>query len=42
MGNTAEELKVSLPDSAKLIEGKILNGTYTNKELSDWAESVKV
>lgn len=40
-GNTAAELQVSLPDSAKLIEGKVLNGTYTNKELSDWEESLK-
>lgn len=40
-GKTAEELKISLPDSAKLIEGKILNGVYTNKELSDWAEGLK-
>lgn len=40
-GKTAEELKVSLPDSTKLIEGKILNGKYSNKELSDWADGLK-
>ena len=40
-GNTAAELKVSLPDSAKLIEGKVLNGKFTNKELSDWVDSIK-
>ena len=40
-GKTAEELRVSLPDSATLIEGEILNGKYTNKALSDWADSVK-
>lgn len=40
-GKTAEELKVSLPDSATLIEGEILNGKYTNKALSNWADSVK-
>ena len=39
-GNTLEELKVSLPDSVKLIEGKVLNGKYTNKALSDWADSI--
>lgn len=39
-GDTADELKVSLPDSAKLIEGKILNGSYSNKELSEWAENL--
>lgn len=41
-GNTLEELKVSLPNSAEIIEGKVLNGKYTNKELSGWAESLKV
>lgn len=40
-GKTAEELKVSLPDSTKLIEGKILNGKYSNKELSEWADGLK-
>ena len=40
-GKTAEELKVSLPDSTKLIEGKILNGKYSNKELSGWADGLK-
>ncbi len=40
-GKTAEELKVSLPDSVKLIEGKILNGKYSNKELLDWADGLK-
>ena len=39
-GNTAEELKSSLPDTAKLIEGKVLNGKYTNKELSNWVDSI--
>ena len=41
-GKTAEELKISLPDSTKLIEGRILNGNFTNKELSDWVDSLKV
>ena len=41
-GNTINELKISLPDSTKLIEGKVLNRKYTNKELSDWAESIGV
>jgi len=39
-GKTADELKVSLPNSAKLIEWKILNGSYTNKELSDSVEQL--
>ena len=41
-GNTINELKISLPDSTKLIEGKVLNGKYTNKELSNGAESIGV
>lgn len=41
-GNTINELKISLPDSTKLIEGKVLNGKYTSKELSNWAESIGV
>lgn len=41
-GNTVEELKVSIPDNARIIEGKILNGTYTNNELSKWVDSLKV
>ena len=41
-GNTINELKIRLPDSKKLIEGKVLNGKYTNKELSNWAESIGV
>lgn len=41
-GKTAEELKVSIPDGTKLIEGRILNGNFTNKELSDWVDSLKV
>lgn len=41
-GNTVEELKVSIPDNARIIEGKILNGTYTNNELSKWVDSLKI
>ena len=41
-GNTVEELKVSIPDNARIIEGKILNGTYTNNELSKWGDSLKI
>lgn len=39
-GNTIDELKVSLPESVKLIEGKVLNGKYKNIDLSDWAEEI--
>ena len=41
-GNTVEELKVSITDNARIIEGKILNGTYTNNELSKWVDSLKI
>lgn len=33
-GNTLKELKVSLPEGAKLVEGKILNGEYKDSELA--------
>ena len=39
-GNTVNELLVSLPSDAILIEGKILNGKFSNIELSEWADSV--
>ena len=32
---------VCLLYTSKLIEGKILNGKYSNKELSDWADGLK-
>lgn len=38
-GNTMEELKPSITDGAKLIEGEVLNGSYTDKELSKWART---
>lgn len=41
-GKTAAELKVSLPDSATLIEGKVLNGRFTNEQLSEWVDSLNL
>lgn len=41
-GNTASELMASLPDNVELIEGKMLNGKFSNIELSEWADSVIV
>lgn len=41
-GKTVDDLKVSLSNNAKIIEGKVLNGKYTNKELSDWADSLGI
>ena len=39
-GKTADELKVSLTDDAKLVEWDILNDSYTNKELADMVEKL--
>lgn len=33
-GNTLKEFKVSLPEDAELVEGKILNGEYKDSELA--------
>lgn len=41
-GNTASELMASLPDDVEMIEGKVLNGKFSNIELSEWADSVIV
>jgi len=41
-GNTVAELKVSLPESTNIIEWKVLNGSYTNKELSDMVDDLKL
>lgn len=39
---TSEELRVSLPDGARLIEWKVLNGKYTDKELADMIDSLEI
>lgn len=41
-GKTLEELRVSLPDSARLIEWKVLNGKYSDKELADMVNSLDI
>lgn len=41
-GKTSEELRVSLPDGARLIEWKVLNGKYTDKELADMIDSLEI
>ena len=38
-GKTVDNLKPSVSDSTKIIEGKILNGNTTVDELKKWAES---
>ena len=37
-GKTVEELKVSVPDSCEIIEGKLLNGKQTIPSIREWTE----
>lgn len=39
-GKTVAELKGSVADSAKIVEGKLLNGRQSADSLKEWAESV--
>jgi len=39
-GKTVEELKVSLPDSCEIIEGKLLNGKQTFSSIHQWTETL--
>lgn len=41
-GNTVEELKVSVPDSCDIIEGKLLNGKQTITSIRSWTETLSV
>lgn len=41
-GKTVEELKVSVPETAEIIEGKILNGQQTYKSITDWTDTLKL
>lgn len=41
-GNTAAELKGSVSESAKLIEGDLLNGQQTYQSLTEWADGLKL
>lgn len=41
-GNTVEELKVSVPDSCDIIEGKLLNGKQTIPSIRSWAETLSL
>ena len=36
-GGTVEELKISVPDSCEIIEGKLLNGRQTIASVKEWA-----
>ena len=39
-GKTVEELKVSVPASCEIIEGKLLNGKQTIPKIRDWTETL--
>lgn len=39
-GKTAEELKISVPDSCEIIEGKLLNGRQTIASVKEWADTL--
>ena len=41
LGNTANNLKSSVSTSAKIVEGKVLNGNPSVDELKQWAEKFK-
>jgi len=41
-GKTVEELKVSVPDTCKIIEGKLLNGKQTIPSIRSWTETLNV
>ena len=41
-GKTIEELKVSVPDSCEIIEGKLLNGKQTIPAIRNWTEALDI
>lgn len=41
-GNTVEELKISVPASCQIIEGKLLNGRQTIPKIREWTESLDI
>ena len=41
-GKTVEELKVSVPDSCEIIEGKLLNGKQSIPAIRDWTETLDI
>lgn len=42
MGKTVEELKVSLPENVKVIEGKVFRRGASEDDITAWASSLKV
>ena len=41
-GKTVEELKVSVTDNTRIVEGKLLNGKQTLAGVSEWISSLKL
>ena len=41
-GNTVQELKISVPASCKIVEGKLLNGIQTIPSIRKWTESLNL
>lgn len=41
-GKTVEELKVSVPDSCGIVEGKLLNGKQTIVSIKEWVDTLSV
>lgn len=41
-GKTVDELKVSVPDSCDIIEGKLLNGKQTIPAIRNWTEALDI
>ena len=41
-GKTVEELKVSVPASCEIMEGKLLNGKQSIPLIREWTESLKI
>lgn len=41
-GKTAEELKISVPASCEIIEGKLLNGNQTIASIKEWVDTLNI
>ena len=41
-GKTVEELKISVPASCEIIEGKLLNGKQTIPSIRSWTETLSL
>lgn len=41
-GNTVQELKISVPESCEIVEGKLLNGIQTIPGIRKWTETLNL